>query len=241
MFKNCWACSIVTTCADGWFVRNTRPEVDEQGSVEVASEEGIWEQMHFKVWVVASDYSNLEDPQEASEVICMFMTDLINSWALLKVMKHLKSDRFRLLSGAVGCIKVKEVWTISVKTFVIEDSSFHLNKLLAKFCLHFVRCILTEYLQAWCLQIFSATSTLLQWASEWVASHCQWLSSVISCVSEEMRKFQLGWISASAPWQQTLSSTTQLSQPLLFNSLQLHELFYSLLIEHSLKERRCLL
>lgn len=41
MSKNYWACSIVTTCADGWFAGNARPGIGEQGSVGVASEGGV--------------------------------------------------------------------------------------------------------------------------------------------------------------------------------------------------------
>jgi hypothetical protein len=39
----------------------------------------------------------------------MFIMALINSWALLKVTKHLDSEGFRLLSGAVGYTKAKGV------------------------------------------------------------------------------------------------------------------------------------
>lgn len=38
MSKNCWTCSVVTTCANGWFAGNARPGAGEQGSVRVASE-----------------------------------------------------------------------------------------------------------------------------------------------------------------------------------------------------------
>ena len=48
-------------------------------------------------------------------------------------------------------------------------------------------------------------------------------------------------ISAPAPWQQTLLPTAQLSQPVPSDSLQLHGLFYYLLIERPLEERRRLL
>jgi hypothetical protein len=39
------------------------------------------------------------------------------------------------------------------ETSVAEDSSSYPNELLAKFCLHFFRCILTEYFQAWRLRV----------------------------------------------------------------------------------------
>ena len=82
----------------------------------------------------------------------MSMIALTNSWSSLKVLN------LELLAGAKG----KEVGTISVETFVVEDFSSHLNRSLAKFCLHFVGCILTDYLHAWRLRISSAASTLLR-------------------------------------------------------------------------------
>jgi len=148
--KNYWASCTITAYEDDSLGRGVWQGVGGQRSVEVASRGssgGVREQVHFGAWL---------------EGICMSMTALTNSWASLKVTKRLDGERFGLLGGAVRCAKAKGVWTISVGTSVAEDFSSHLNKLLAKFCLHFVRCILTEYLRAWRLRISSAASTLLR-------------------------------------------------------------------------------
>ena len=50
--------------------------------------------MHFGAWL---------------EGICMSMMALTNSWASLKVTKHLDGERFGLLGGAVGKAKAKGV------------------------------------------------------------------------------------------------------------------------------------
>jgi hypothetical protein len=39
----------------------------------------------------------------------MSMTALTNSWASLKVTKHLDGEKFGLLGGVVGCAKAKGV------------------------------------------------------------------------------------------------------------------------------------
>jgi hypothetical protein len=43
------------------------------------------------------------------EGICISMTALIDSWASLKVTKHLDGEKLGLLGGAVGCAKTKGV------------------------------------------------------------------------------------------------------------------------------------
>jgi hypothetical protein len=43
------------------------------------------------------------------EGICTSMTALIDSWASLKVTKHLEGEEFGLLSGGGGVSRAKEV------------------------------------------------------------------------------------------------------------------------------------
>jgi len=75
--------------------------------------------------------------------IYISMTALTNSWVLLNIIKHLDDRKFGLFDEAV---KAKRVWTISIRTSITEDFLSYLNELLTKFCLYFIRYILTKYL-----------------------------------------------------------------------------------------------